>query len=539
MEFNDVISRRTFLKSVGVLVGAAAIPWGATSTINAELSVPSPTGAAPQLEQGIQIGDVRAGRAVIWSRSDRPARLLVEYDVRETFTNPIRVRGPYALETSDYTARVDLTGLPNNSDIFVRVRFQDLSNERIVSDLVQGSFRTAPVKNRAIRFLWSGDTAGQGWGINPDFGGMKIYEAMRQTRPDFFIHSGDTIYADSPIQPTVTAENGQVWRNIVTPEVSKVAETLAEFRGRYKYNLLDENVRRFNAAVPQIWQWDDHEVVNNWSDTKDLTADARYAEKQVPLLIARGTRAFLEYAPMRYTGVEESERVYRYIPYGPLLDVFVLDMRGYRAGNNYNRQTSAGPDTAFLGAQQIAWLKNQLHGSKAVWKVIAADMPLGLQVRDGTDPAGRLRWENATNGDGPVLGREFEVAEILSYLKRQRIHNVVWLTADVHYCAAHYYDPRAAQYQDFDPFWEFVAGPLNAGSGGPNALDHTFGPQVIFQKIPPALNLSPFAGFQFFGQVDIDGRTAVMTVSLKDLAGAVVFTRQLEPFAPRGRQVRR
>jgi alkaline phosphatase D len=43
--------------------------------------------------------------------------------------------------------------------------------------------------------------------------------------------------------------------------------------------------------VPQIWQWDDHEVTNNWSGSKDLSADARYTEKRVPLLIARATRA--------------------------------------------------------------------------------------------------------------------------------------------------------------------------------------------------------------------------------------------------------
>jgi phosphodiesterase/alkaline phosphatase D-like protein len=94
-----------------------------------------------------------------------------------------------------------------------------------------------------------------------------------------------------------------------------------------------------NAEVPQIWQWDDHEVVNNWSASKDLSADARYTEKNVPLLIARGSRAFLEYAPMRYAGVEESERVYRHIPYGQLLDVFVIDMRSYRAANSFNQQT--------------------------------------------------------------------------------------------------------------------------------------------------------------------------------------------------------
>ncbi|MFT3953273.1 MAG: alkaline phosphatase D family protein [Piscinibacter sp.] len=60
-----------------------------------------------------------------------------------------------------------------------------------------------------LRFVWGGDTAGQGWGINPAFGGMKIYESMRQRAPRFFIHSGDTIYADGPILPTATAEGGQ------------------------------------------------------------------------------------------------------------------------------------------------------------------------------------------------------------------------------------------------------------------------------------------------------------------------------------------
>ena len=152
---------------------------------------------------------------------------------------------------------------------------------------------------------------------------MKIYETMRRRSPLFFIHSGDNIYADGPIASSVTAEGGQVWNNIVTPQVAKVAETLDEFRGRYRYNLLDENVRRFNSEVPQIWQWDDHEVTNNWSDSKDLSADGRYSEKNVPLLIARGTKAFLEYAPMRPFTARESQRVYRRYSYGRLLELFV------------------------------------------------------------------------------------------------------------------------------------------------------------------------------------------------------------------------
>ena len=42
-------------------------------------------------------------------------------------------------------------------------------------------------------------------------------------------------------------------------------------------------------------------------------------------------------------------------------------------------------------------------------------------------------------------------------------------------------------------------------------------------------NLPPSAGMQFFGQVDIDGRTEVMTVQLKDMAGVTLFTRELTP----------
>ncbi len=53
--------------------------------------------------------------------------------------------------------------------------------------------------------------------------------------------------------------------------------------------------------------------------------------------------------------------------------------------------------------------------------------------------------------------------------------------------------------------------------------------KVTFQKAPPAANYSPLAGLQFFGQVDIDGRSAVMTVSLKDINGVPVFTQTLHP----------
>ncbi len=484
---------------------------------------------APLMQQGIQLGDLGNGSVVVWSRSDRESRMMVEYATNKDFTDSKIIRGPYAMAGTDFTSRQELTNLPKGKDIYVKVWYEDLSNARTASEPVMGSFHT-PGTDQNIRFVWGGDTAGQGWGINKAFGGMKIYESMRQTNPDFFIHNGDSIYADGIIPESVTAENGQTWVNVVTPEVAKVAETLEEFRGRYKYNLLDDNVRAFNAEVPQIWQWDDHEVVNNWSDSKDLSADTRYVEKNVPTLIARAATAFREYAPMRPYSSRESERVYRKISYGPLLDVFVIDMRSYRGPNTTNLQTKQSAETRFLGKEQMEWLQTQLKSSKATWKVIAADMPIGLNVGDGKDAAGNARWEAIANGnDGPAAGRELEMAGLLKNIKKAKVKNIVWLTADVHYTAAHYYDPAKASSKNFSPFWEFVAGPLNAGSFGPNTTDATFGPQVVFSKAPPAgqVNLSPYAGLQFFGEVNIDKDTRALTVDLKDITGTSVYNNVL------------
>jgi alkaline phosphatase D len=392
---------------------------------------------------------------------------------------------------------------------------------------VSGHFRAAPASARDIRFLWSGDTVGQGYGINPEFGGMRIYETMRNLNPDFFIHSGDTIYADNPVPAEIRLPGGAIWKNITSEAKSKVAETLDEFRGAYLYNLTDENVRRFNASVPQVWQWDDHEVLNNWSPGLDLTANNNYKVKDVRTLVERSRQAFFEYSPMRFDAAKP--RVYRRISYGPLLDVFVLDLRSYRAANSFNLQPSESAETALLGAEQIAWFKNDLKDSRATWKVIACDMPLGLVVGDGRDAQGRARFEAVANANGAPAGRELQIAGLLSFMKKERIRNVIWLTADVHYTAAHYYDPARAQFKDFDPFWEFVSGPLNAGTFGPSSLDNTFGPQVMYQKTPMGNDpdRSPRAGLQFFGEVTIDARTKGLTVNLRDLAGAVLYTKAL------------
>jgi alkaline phosphatase D len=483
----------------------------------------------PQIPYGVASGDVSGNSAVIWSRSDRPAQMIVEYSTTESFRDVRRILGSAALPNSDFTARLSLTNLPPGETIFYRVLFQDLADASLQSVPSLGQLRTAPrAANRDIFFAWSGDTAGQGWGINPEWGGMKIYEAMRRLNPDFFIHSGDTVYADNPILPEVKLADGSLWKNLTTLEKSKVAETLDEFRGNFRYNLLDDHVRRFNAEVPQLVQWDDHELRNNWYPGQTILNDDRYTVKEVPLLEARARQAFLEYSPIRPNSADP-QQIYRAFRYGRSLDIFMLDKRSYRGSNSPNRQPTSSPETAFLGNRQLNWLKQQLKTSTATWKVIASDMPIGLVVADG-----KTNFENAANGDGPALGRELEFADLFRFIKRENIRNIVWLTADVHYAAAHYYDPEKAQFADFNGFWEFVAGPLNSGTFGPNALDNTFGPQVKFQSVSPAMkpNRPPSEGLQFFGTVRIDRQTQAMTVTLHNLTGQPLYQVNLPAIAP-------
>jgi alkaline phosphatase D len=477
----------------------------------------------PQFEGGIQCGDVTPGRAIIWCRADRPSRMIVSWSTSEKGERHT-LPAAYCIESTDFTARAGLDRLPPGQTIRYQVQLEGLADSNL-SEPLQGMFRTPPASG-SVRFLWSGDTVGQGWGIDVDRGGMRIYETMRRREPHFFIHSGDTIYADNPLQESVKLPDGTLWKNIVIPEKSKVAETLDEYRGNYRYNLLDENVRRFSAEVAQIWQWDDHEVMNNWSSAKDIREDVRYREKNVMLLAARAQRAFLEYAPMRFSS-DEPARVYRRIAYGPNLDVFVIDLRTYRGPNTFNRETEAA---IFLGRPQLEWLMEGLRSSKATWKAIACDMPIGLLVGDGKDEQGRDRFEAFANGDGPPLGRELELAGLLRFIKQRDIRNVVWFTADVHYTAAHYYDPAKARFTDFAPFWEFVSGPLHAGTFGPGKTDDTFGIQVMYQKHPPQgqSNLPPSAGMQFFGEVEIDGARRAMAVTLRDTAGTALFRKVLE-----------
>ncbi|WP_204332550.1 alkaline phosphatase D family protein [Geodermatophilus sabuli] len=462
----------------------------------------------------MQSGDVSTTSAVIWSKTDRPARMDVEVAATESFRT---VRGRWSVDVgpdTDHAGKVLLEGLPAGTELFYRVHF---AAEGPASPPLTGRLRTAPTDRRDVSFAWSGDVAGQGWGIAPDTGGMTGFEAVRRLEPDFFVHCGDSVYADVPLAERVDLPDGRVWRNVVTPEKSKVAETLDEYRGQHRYNRLDDNVLRCAAEVPSVVHWSDHEVTNNWYPGETLS-DERYTVTDVDVLAARGRRAFLEYVPL------VGDRIDRVLGYGPLVEVFSVDTRSHRGPDGSGRDD--GPvDRRILGDEQLVALSRRLRASRALWKVIASDMPIGLVAGDGP-----VAHDGIANGDpGRPSGRELEIARLLSDLRRSAVRNVVWLTAEVHYTAAHHYDPQRAAVPDFDPFWEFVSGPLHAGTFPRTELDSTFGPEVVFSRAADRPVQPPSDGLQFLGHVRIDGDSGVMAVQLRDVGGTVLHQTDLDP----------
>ncbi|MBO0676165.1 alkaline phosphatase D family protein [Mycolicibacterium sp. S2-37] len=525
-DLHPTIARRTLLRASLLVPVAAALQGCGTSGTS---GAPTSTGliaSRPRLTHGVASGDPRTDGALIWARSDSPARMIVETSATESFSNTARFDGPQLTPATDGTGRVRVTGVQAGQTVHYRVTLE--GEDGTTSEPVTGVFKTVATQPQDIRFVWSGDVVGQGWGINRQ-GGMAIFGAMADRRPDFFVHSGDAIYADGPVPETQKQYDGAVYASVTAPAKDRVAETLDDFRGNYAYNLTDEHYRRFNATVPQIIQWDDHEVVNNWFPGESLAGQNRkgYTETDADKLAGYGFQAWREWQP-----VEPSEavdgRLYRKIAYGPLLDVFVLDMRSYKNPNS--QAWSQADDAGVLGREQTRWLIDALKTSTAVWKVVANDLPISIVVPDAaTDPpGGPTSMEAVAQGEsGRPLGREIAFSRILSETKE--VPNIVYLTADVHYTAAISYHPEQAGFTDFTPFWEFVSGPLNAGAFPQSPLDGTFGARYEFVHAPAEKDTSPAQGFQHFGEVAIDSDSRALTVNLCDASGTSLYSKELRP----------
>jgi alkaline phosphatase D len=172
--------------------------------------------------------------------------------------------------------------------------------------------------------------------------------AVRAQSPDFFLHLGDTIYAD---------RNGR-------------ATTLPAFWAKYRINRDDAATQSLHLATSVYAAWDDHEVANNYLPGHPLA----------PI----GRKAFLDYWPIS-RDPQEPQRIYRSFRWGKALELFILDVRQYR-------DPARG---TMLGSRQKQWLLAGISKSTANFKFIATAVTM--------EGGGRDRWDGYPQERAEIL----------------------------------------------------------------------------------------------------------------------------------------
>jgi alkaline phosphatase D len=281
--------------------------------------------------------------------------------------------GPFSVEEdADNTALIQLENLQPATTYYYRAAVIGKQPGYVAH------FVTAPESDdlAKVSFCFGGDT-------RESYQPFTVMDAIRAQQPDFFLHLGDTIYAD---------RGGSAYR-------------LSEFWAKYRANRADVWSQLCFAESSAYVVWDDHEVTNDYLPNNPLA----------PI----GRKAFLDYWPIR-SHPGEPERIYRSFRWGQALELFLLDVRQYR---DPRRGT-------MLGQAQKSWLFEQLARSQAIFKFIATAVPMVGGGRDRWDgyPAERteiVRYIREKKISGVVfLSADLHCASITRIPKSNGLKNI-------------------------------------------------------------------------------------------------------------------
>jgi len=291
--------------------------------------------------------------------TDTTARLLFRTDA--TRQTAVRV-GPaggeapvvawaYPSASEDFVAEVEVTGLQAETDYVYRFEVDG----RPASPL--GRFRTAPAPGQP-------DTLRVAFGSCSKFDEQPAFQQIRFYEPDLFFFLGDNHYANS--------------------------DDLGSLRRFYRWGLSREHRRQLLATTSTLATWDDHDFTGNNTDGYEPGKDV-------------ALRAFEEYWANPAAGTAEVPGVFFRHSWGDV-DLFFVDDR-------YHREF----DDSLLGAEQTAWLLDELAASTATFKLIVC----GSQ------------WTDDGSSDSWAAFPEARDA-IFEFIAEQGIGGVVLLSGDVH-----------------------------------------------------------------------------------------------------------
>jgi alkaline phosphatase D len=408
-------TRRQLVARGGAAAVAALVPSGLVTGSAWARRVPLARGG--RFREGVMSGEPTPRAITLWTRlHDAGGRVRVELEVaRDRGFRRVVARERIATSgTHDHAVKARVGGLRPHEQYFYR--FSTRTTESPV-----GRFRTAlPADSRQpVRFAFYSCQ-------DYTHGFYNAHEVMAEDDLDFVVCLGDYIYAETyhDRRATGTAvRDDRIGSAGPNPSIVREALTLEDYRDKYKLYRSDPALRRVQQRFPTIVLWDDHEVQDNYTGGEadgGLAAEKRWSAGRR----RAAERAFFEampYAPRR------GRRLYRRLTFGRTVDLVVTDQRQYRAdqpcGDAVAPACAEWPaPRAFLGRPQLDWVKAQLRGSRAAWKVMANELMMMPAKVLGDAYFTFDSWH----------GYPVEREELLGFIKDRRIKDVVFVTGDIH-----------------------------------------------------------------------------------------------------------
>lgn len=355
---------------------------------------------------GVASGDPLTDRVIIWTRitSSNPTE-TVGWQIAEdtTFTTLVNSGSATTDSSSDYTVKVDVTGLQANTWYYYR-----FSNNGNYS--AKGRTRTMPSGNVSdLRFAVLACS-------NYQDGFFNAYKDIANKNDvDAVIHLGDYYYEYGPDDFTPGVDSSRL------QEPFKEVLNLADYRQRHSFYKLDPDLRLVHQQFPFITVWDDHESANDsWSGGAQNHTDS--VEGYWINRKEDSRKAYFEWMPIRNTH-NSVDTIHRVIPMGNLADLILLDSR------LEGREVQAGTTGAvvndtnrtMLGLEQLDWYKQQLSASTAKWKLIGNQVMFAPLKVFGT-ALNQDQWD----------GYPAERNKIIRHISSNNIDNVAILTGDIH-----------------------------------------------------------------------------------------------------------
>ncbi len=348
----------------------------------------------------------------------------------------------------DYTVMMDLKNLPLDTKFEYKVTISKGNKKPPEYDLLktkdcyQGFFETRNKNDTITSFVFGSCCHFSLVGINKsDDAAFKSIQKQWDkglAKDDFILMLGDQIYGDHGDSKNILSKiPGFRVGMLFLPVISKKLLNFKHYLNHYYKAFRKKNKRKVMATIPTYMTFDDHEVHNDWGSNIFLKKIQDYR------ILKDGLRAYNIYqvshpdiktpivslptSSQIQKGVKLPEAKYYYEYSHGKSGFFVMDTRFNKIP--LNESATNHSKVRMISSIQMGALKKFLRDKNTSVKFVATSVPMAPDSKSGDvcltkkfDNSPEDRWE----------GHPEQRKEILDFINKEKIKNVVFLSGDVH-----------------------------------------------------------------------------------------------------------